>query len=193
MNGNTNNTGDQTNYRAVRFGLASTLLGNGYFGFDFGTKSHAQLWQYDEYGAFLGDPKGTREDVLFPENKYLKKSVWERDFSNGKVLVNATDTIQTVRLDGEYEKLHGTQDPIVNNGAIISRVTLNAKDGLLLLRPLENVSNASHLHVCLMELDRQNEQAFLPMMPDIEAVNRSYTQILMQMDQKKPLLQIKRT
>jgi len=143
VNGNTNNTGDQTNYRAVRFGLASTLLGNGYFGFDFGTKSHAQLWQYDEYGAFLGDPKGTREDVLFPENKYLKKSVWERDFSNGKVLVNATDTIQTVRLDGEYEKLHGTQDPIVNNGAIISRVTLNAKDGLLLLRPLENVSNAS--------------------------------------------------
>ncbi|MBI4599008.1 VCBS repeat-containing protein [Candidatus Uhrbacteria bacterium] len=154
LNGNTNNTGNRTDYRQVRFGIGSTLLGSGYFSFDHGTESHNQTWVYDEYNAYLGEPKGQPEDLLKGNQTIsavhvqpqIRDSVWGRDFVNGKVLVNATASTQTVRLDGEYEKLHGSQDPTVNNGAIVSRVTLDPKDGLVLLRPIESIQNAVFLN-----------------------------------------------
>ncbi|MFA6131759.1 MAG: putative glycoside hydrolase [Patescibacteria group bacterium] len=144
LNGNTNNTGEQNDYQTVRFGLTSSLLGGAYFGFDYGTESHAQLWEYDEYDAYLGEPKGEPEDLIDSDNTTIKDSVWARDFTNGKVVVNATNQTQTVNLDGEYEKLHGTQDPNINNGAIVSRVTLPAEDGLVLLRPIEEINNTAY-------------------------------------------------
>lgn len=142
LNGNTDNTGNQNDYQAVRFGLTSALLGGAYFGFDYGTESHAQLWNYDEYDAYLGEPKGEAEDLLDTDNTTIEDSVWARDFVNGKVVVNSTGQTQTVSLDGEYEKLHGEQDPTTNNGAIVSRVTVPSDDGLILLRPIEQIDNA---------------------------------------------------
>jgi len=144
LNGNTGNTGNQNNYQAVRFGLTSALLGGAYFGFDYGTESHAQIWEYDEYDAYLGEPKGEPEDLLNLNNTTIKESVWGRDFTNGKIVVNSTNQNQTVSLDGDYEKLHGTQDPTINNGAIVSRVTVPAEDGLILLRPIEKINNTSY-------------------------------------------------
>lgn len=142
LNSDTGNTGAQQNYRAVRFGLGSTLLGDGYFGFDFGTQDHRQIWRYDEYEASLGAAKNSPSDLLRLGQTDLSESVWTRDFERGKVVVNATDASQLVRLGGEYEKLHGAQDPVVNNGSIVSRVRLEARDGLLLLRPLEQLTQA---------------------------------------------------
>jgi hypothetical protein len=131
LNSDTGNTGDQSDYQKVRFGLASTLLGGGFFGFDFGTESHAQLWRYDEYDAFLGLPKSAPlRDA---------DGVWTREFSNGKVVVNPTTEPLTIRLGGEFEKIHGTQDPDFNDGSVISRITLDPDDGALLLRPLEKI------------------------------------------------------
>ena len=146
INGNTGNTGNQSDYKAMRFGLTSSLLGGGYFGFDYGTESHAQLWSYDEYNAYLGQPKGEPEDLLNFNNTIIDESVWARDFENGKVLVNSTTESQTVKLDGEYEKLHGTQDPAINNGSIVSKVSLPSEDGLILLRPIEKIDNASFVN-----------------------------------------------
>jgi len=146
LNGNTNNTGEQNDYQAVRFGLTSALLGGAYFGFDYGTESHAQLWNYDEYEAYLGEPKGEPEDLLDTDNTAIKDSVWGRDFINGKVVVNATSQTQTVTLDGDYEKLHGKQDPNTNSGAIVSRITVPAEDGLVLLRPIEQINNAAYVN-----------------------------------------------
>lgn len=143
VNGNSNNTGEQTDYQRVRFGLTSTLLGDGYFGYDFGTESHGQTWYYDEYDTFLGEPVEDPRDLLNPANTTIKESVWERDFEMGKAIVNSTDSAQKIRLDGEYEKLHGTQDPSVNDGRIVSSVTIPAEDGIILLRPLENVVDAT--------------------------------------------------
>jgi hypothetical protein len=80
--------------------------------------------------------------LLNPTNITIKDSVWERDFTNGKVVLNSTSQTQTVKLDGDYEKLHGEQDPTVNSGAIISKLTLSPNDGIILLRPIEQISNA---------------------------------------------------
>ncbi len=138
LDADTDNTGDREDYAHMRFGLTSMLLGNGYYGFDFGTESHAQIWRYDEYKAFIGSAKdGPSED---------DSGVWERDFTNGKVIVNPTSETQTYRLDGEYEKLHGKQDPSVNSGAITSRVTIDSGDGLILLRPLEEILESVFLN-----------------------------------------------
>lgn len=144
INSNTGNTGYSTDYQAVRYGLTSTLLGGGYFGFDYGTESHAQIWQYDEYEAYLGEPVEDPEDVLNPSNTTISPSVWGRDFAEGKVLVNSTSSTQIVNLGGEYEKLHGSQDPSVNNGAIVSQVSIPSEDGLILLRPIEELYDATY-------------------------------------------------
>ncbi len=143
INSNSNNTGNKTDYKKMRYGLTSTLLGDGYFGYDFGTESHGQTWYYDEYDTYLGEPVDGPEDLLTPGNTKIKPSVWARDFDKGKAIVNSTTTSQKVRLDGEYEKLHGTQDPTTNDGRIVSSITIPAEDGIVLLRPLENVVDAT--------------------------------------------------
>lgn len=144
INGNSDNTGISTDYRKVRFGLTSTLLGNGFFGFDHGTLSHNQTWYYDEYDVYLGEPVEDPQDLLHPTSTTFQDSVWGRDFEQGKSLVNSTGSTQTVRLDGEYEKLHGTQDTGTNDGRIVSSVTLPPLDGLILLRPLEEIFGSTY-------------------------------------------------
>lgn len=146
INVNTENTGDSTDYQKVRFGLTTTLLGNGYFAFDYGTKNHAQLWSYDEYDVYLGAPKSSLQNTLNPQGTSIDTGVWERDFENGKVLVNATTSTQTIRLDGEYEKIHGTQDLTINNGSIVYDVTIGAQDGVILLRPIAELLDSTYLN-----------------------------------------------
>ncbi|MDP3985459.1 MAG: putative glycoside hydrolase [bacterium] len=141
--GDSNNTGNQNDFRDVRFGLTSTLLGGGYFGYDYGTENHGQTWWYDEYDAFLGRTIGNPRDLLRTENAALTPSVWRQDFDQGIVVVNATNTPQTVSLREDFEKLHGTQDPFTNDGSIISRLSLPASDGVILLRINEHILGAS--------------------------------------------------
>lgn len=142
VNSNTENTGNQNDFRKMRFGLTTTLLGDGYFGFDFGDQDHGQLWWYDEYEAFLGRPVGEAVNLTGTSGS-VKPGLWKREFENGIVLVNSTDDTQTARLNAEFERLHGTQDPSTNNGEISSVIDVPANDGLILLRPLEEVVGAS--------------------------------------------------
>lgn len=141
LNGNTANTGQQ-DFRAVRYGLVSTLLNNGYYSYDFGDQNHGQLWWFDEYSTFLGAAKGNATNLLNPASTVLADSVWRRDFEKGTVILNATDQPRTVDLNGEFEKIHGIQDPLTNDGLITDTVTLQPRDGLVLLRPLETLNNA---------------------------------------------------
>lgn len=143
INSNTGNTGDKDDFRKMRFGLASTLMGDGFFEFDYGDNDHGQTWMYDEYGAYLGTPVGAARN-LTGSTAPVKPGVWRRDFQHGTVLVNSTDQPQAVDLDADFEHLNGTQDHAVNNGEIASTVTIPARDGLLLLRPLEQIEGASY-------------------------------------------------
>lgn len=132
INANTGNRGGQDRYQDVRFGLGSTLLEDGYFSYDFGDKDHGQLWRYDEYDINLGKSVNTSVSQFNYSN--YQPDVWRRDFEHGLALVNSTDKIQIVALAGEYEKIHGKQDPNINDGSIISETKLSPYDGLLLLK-----------------------------------------------------------
>ncbi len=146
INVNSENTGIQNDYGRVRFGLTTTLLGDGYFSYDFGTQNHSQLWSYDEYGTFLGAPKTTLTNVFNPQQTSVDIGVWQREFAQGKVIVNATDQKVTIDLQGDFEKIHGSQDPIVNDGSIVSDVDIPAKDGVILLRPIQEIVDATFLN-----------------------------------------------
>ncbi len=139
LNANAGNTNNPESYQAMRFGLASTLMENGYYSFDFGDQNHGQTWWYDEYAVALGNPLGPASSAG-GETKYAK-NVWSRNFENGITVVNSTDETKTITLGGEYEKIHGTQDPITNDGSIVSEVTLAPKDGLILMKTFETLKD----------------------------------------------------
>ncbi len=145
INSNDDSYNGQSNYQKVRYGLTSTSLGNGYFSYDAGEQSHAEIWYYDEYDAYLGKPAADAADLLHGYSNFLP-SVWERDFQNGKVIVNSTTETQEIRLDGDYEKIHGTQDPVTNDGGIVSRITIEPQDGIVLLRPIEEINFATFIN-----------------------------------------------
>lgn len=145
LNSTVGNTGNQNDYQKMRFGLASALLEDGYHSFDNGDMSHSEVWWYDEYEASLGQPAGAAYNILNNSTKY-DSGIWRRDYDNGLVLVNSSNRSYTVDLGGEYEKLHGSQDPKVNDGSIVSRVTVPAQDGLIMLRSVEKIYNATYVN-----------------------------------------------
>ncbi len=62
------------------------------------------------------------------------RDVWRRDYTGGLALVNATATTRTIPLGGTFQKITGTQAPAINDGSVVTQVTLPALDGLVLLR-----------------------------------------------------------
>ena len=62
-------------------------------------------------------------------------NVFRRDFENGIVLANATPLAKTIALDGQFLKISGMQDPLVNDGSVVTELTLQPYDGILLVRP----------------------------------------------------------
>jgi Hypothetical glycosyl hydrolase family 15 len=59
--------------------------------------------------------------------------LFRRDFDNGIVITNGTWQTQTVSLGGTFRKIEGTQDPSVNDGSLVSSVTLASHDAIILL------------------------------------------------------------
>ncbi len=139
FNANTNNSGNQKDYRRMRFGFASSLiLDDVYFSFDFGDKDHNQIWWYDEYDTKLGDPSGEAVSVSGQTN-FNNNEVWRREYQNGVALVNPSQTDQTVDLGGDYEKIIGKQDPTVNDGSIVDQVVIKARDGIVMRKTTQNI------------------------------------------------------
>ncbi|MCX6784732.1 MAG: putative glycoside hydrolase [Candidatus Komeilibacteria bacterium] len=140
INSNGQNLNNQDNYQLMRYGLTSALLGPGYFAYDLGDKNHGQLWWYDEYNTSLGKPLGpARENSTNASNNNFINGLYTREFENGLVAVNSTNNIQTLNLLSPYEKLKGLQDPKINDGTLVTNITLKPGDGLILLKPLSNL------------------------------------------------------
>jgi hypothetical protein len=118
------------NYQDMRYGLASTLMDDAYY-YVSGTTGYdpSNLLWFDEFNFNLGYATQPRQAAAWSQG------VWRRDFDNGIVLVNPKGNgPQTVNLGGTFRKLTGTQDPVTNNGAVITSVTLADRDGIILGR-----------------------------------------------------------
>lgn len=133
INSDTNNTGKQTDYQTMRFGLMSALLFDGYYSFDYGTNLREQLWWYDEFDVKLGKPLNTAENRL-SQNGLIETGVWQRTYEKGLILVNSTNQEQAIQLSQKYQKIVGTQDAVTNSGEVLSSVTIPAQDGIILLK-----------------------------------------------------------
>jgi hypothetical protein len=129
-----NQQDDPTNYQSMRYGLTSCLMNDGYYDFTSSTSPYSGVQWFDEYNVNLGMPLSP------PPTAAWQNGVWRRDFTNGIALVNPKGNgPQTVQLGGTFVKIKGTQDPAVNNGQTVTSVTLQDRDGIILLRqsPLE--------------------------------------------------------
>ncbi len=139
-------TGGQDDYQSMRFALTSTLLNDGFLSFDYGIERHADLWWYDEYDAYLGKPLGAAKNVRNASVTKPVAGIWRRDFTDGIVLVNATDASAKIDLLDGYEKITGAQATSVNTGTIVRETTLGSRDGLVLLKRTFTVEQGGYLN-----------------------------------------------
>ena len=101
----------------MRFGLATTLMGDGYYSFDLHTRWRGQYWWYPEFDAPLGYPTGPCERNA--------DGTWHRQFDGGLVVVNPTDWDASVELD----QLHRD----VSSGQVDRRFVVPRLDGRIYL------------------------------------------------------------
>lgn len=83
---------NQYDYRKMRYGLTSCLLGDGYYSFDYGNTDHNQLWWYDEYDAKIGTALEEAKPVFGNQNvEMLKNTGFENPLTNTWVVDPNTD------------------------------------------------------------------------------------------------------
>jgi hypothetical protein len=121
--------GSATDYKSLRYGLASCLLDNGYFAFTDKAKGYTGVVWFDEYDSNLG------QAVSPPATTPWQKGVYRRDFENGIALVNpkGNGTVE-VTLEEDFRRLDGKQAPSVNNGQVARKIVLQDRDGIILKR-----------------------------------------------------------
>ncbi|MBM3477086.1 MAG: hypothetical protein FJX75_27780, partial [Armatimonadetes bacterium] len=101
----------------MRFGLATTLMGDGYFAYDLHTRWRGQRWWYPEYDAPLGYPNG-------PAAKQ-PDGTWRREFEGGTVIVNPTPFDAPVAFEQRHED--------VSSGKVDTAFVIPPRDGRILL------------------------------------------------------------
>lgn len=147
INANVGNSGKNTDYKKFRYGLTSTLLSDGYYSFDNGDKSHTEKWYFDEYDAVLGEPISGAYNLLNPAHPtQLREGVWRRDYESASVIVNSTTKPRTINLRTGLEKIKGVQDPKFNSGEVIGKITIPAKDGIVLLQRLTQIRDSAFIN-----------------------------------------------
>ncbi len=120
--------GSPADYRFFRYGYTSCLLDDGFFSFTDRSRGYSSVPWFDEYDFKLG------RALSGPPAAAWSQGVWRRDFENGVVLVNPTNVARTVAVEPGLRRLAGKQDPAVNNGSAVIRMTLPPKDGIVLRR-----------------------------------------------------------
>lgn len=150
---------NQLDYRKFRFGLASSLLSDGYYSFDYDVTNHGQTWWYDEYDTILGNPEGAAYNLLNKKSTAWQAGLWRRDFENGITVVNSTNKTQTYSFNKEnFEKIQGVQDVGVNSGQKVNWVKLVPGDGIILLKKNTEIKDSAFVNGDFVRvLDERNQ------------------------------------
>jgi hypothetical protein len=136
-------------WQGMRYGITASLMNNGYYFADSGVYDEEtpakRRWfdEFDNAGAgvgYLGQP--VRGATGNPQMGPWSNGVWKREFQNGLVLWNpkgngtrAVNVSGLVSPSGHTGLKHiaGKQDPTVNNGLAAASITLEDRDGVILL------------------------------------------------------------
>lgn len=119
--------GSATDYRGFRYGYTSCLLDDALFHYN--PSFSAPFAWFDEYDNKLG------RALAGPSSSPWRQGVYRRDFERGIALVNPKGNgAVTVDLEQDYRRIAGSQDTSVNNGQTTRRVTLQDRDGIVLMR-----------------------------------------------------------
>jgi len=120
--------------RSMRWGVTLALMAGAYYEIIVEHR-HGTRWWYDEYDGGNGiRRRGYLGKALEPAVKLEAGGVWRRDFEHGIALNNSTSETVTIDLKKPFRRLRGTQNPRLNDGKVVTRVTLPAHDGLILLK-----------------------------------------------------------
>ncbi|MEW6357580.1 MAG: putative glycoside hydrolase [Planctomycetota bacterium] len=107
----------RNNLKCMRFGLCATLMGDGYYGYDYQTVCRGQYWWYKEFDAPLGYPRGTA--FARPDG------AWQREYDGGSVVVNPT--LEPVTVTFAAPQKDATSD------AVGTEMTVEPRDGRIFL------------------------------------------------------------
>ena len=125
----------KTDYDNMRFQLAATMYGDGYFSFSERESMHHRYdGYYDEYDLDLGYPRGSMVQLF--ETGANDRGVYVRFFDKGAVILNVDDVDHHVTdldirdvsgYNGPYYRFRGGQVPSYNNGQIFTEITLTGR------------------------------------------------------------------
>ena len=137
-------------WQGMRYGLTAALMNNGYYFADDGgyydeeTESKRRWFdEFDNAGrgvGYLGNPVATTAGA--PQVVAWSNGVWKREFQGGVALWNPkgngarTVNVSTLKSPSGHlglKHIAGRQNPALNNGAAVSSVTLQDRDGVILL------------------------------------------------------------
>jgi hypothetical protein len=137
-------------WQGMRYGLTAALMNNGYYFVDDGgyydeeTESKRRWFdEFDNAGAgvgYLGNPVATAAGA--PQAVAWSNGVWKREFQGGIALWNPKGNgARTVNVSilkspsgrAGLRHIAGRQNPALNNGAAVTSVTLQDRDGVILL------------------------------------------------------------
>lgn len=147
-------------YKTMRYGLGSTMLDDGYFSYQSNCyQGYSNIEQYDEYWVdtttattdwdlsnlgYCGEPidsayslnDGETLRTKIADGDDLDAVCWYREFDECLVLVNPTGgTCTFTGLGTTWRHFLGTQDAVVNNGALISASeNVASQDAEILIR-----------------------------------------------------------
>lgn len=118
-------SGGASDYRLMRYGLTSCLMGDGYFAYS-ADQGPSTPW-FDEFDVDLG--RATDVGAPVPGG-----DAWMRHFQHGVAIVNPGPQPAIVSLPAGYRHLAGRQDTFVNDGSVAREVRVPPRDGVILLK-----------------------------------------------------------
>lgn len=119
----------QSDESPMRFGLTTTLLGDGYFAYDTGTQGRGNWWWFKEFDVKLGHPKGAPHKNA--------DGTWQREFDGGIVVVNGTNYDAVVRTPDVRRD--------VSTGRVAKKFTIPMFDGRILIPTKEPLTKTADI------------------------------------------------
>jgi len=124
-------------YQYVRYTMAFTLMNDGYYSPNASEQYNVARFQwFDEYdlaGTATTSWMGLAVDP--PQLEPWKQGVYRREFQRGLALVNPKGNgKKTITIEPGWRRIKGKQDPTVNNGNLATTITMEERDGIILIR-----------------------------------------------------------